>query len=170
MADIEIEKDSEREGDIDPRVYEVGYLIIPALSDEEAPKEAQAIKEFIQSTGGTVISEEAPKHFTLAYTMYRTENGKQEKFETGHFGSIKFEIDPEGVLKIKEAFDGNKNILRYIIFKTVKENTRAEIRLPQVRVERRQETVAKPVLRKEEKDVPVSEEQLDKSIEELVVE
>lgn len=173
MTDVENTEnfiDDVKDEDIDPRVYELGYHIIPAVSEEEAPKEAAAIKELIGQHGGTVFSEEAPKHMTLAYTMYRTENGKKTKFDTAHFGGIKFEMDPANVIKIKEVLDVNKNILRHIIFKTVKENTRAEIRLPQVRIERKPGMTPRTPVRKEEKSVPVSEEALDKSIEELVVE
>lgn len=156
--------------DINPRVYELGYHIIPAISEEEAPREAAAIKEFIQGNGGTVISESAPQHMTLAYAMYRTENGKKEEFETAHFGGIKFEMEPAGVASIKEVLDMNKNILRHIIFKTVKENTRAEVRLPQVRNERKQSVAPRVTPKKEEVGVPVSEKALDESIKEIVVE
>lgn len=155
---------------VDPRVYELGYHIIPAISEEEAPKEAAAIKEFIKEKGGTVISEEAPKHMELAYTMYRTDGGKKEKFDTAHFGGIKFEIDPTDVIEIKNVLDTSKNILRYIIFKTVKENTHAEVRLPQVRTERKPSVAPKTTPKKEEIGVPVSEKALDESIKEIVVE
>ncbi len=157
-------------GDIDPRIYELGYHIIPAVSDEEAPKEAVAIKDFIKSHGGVVISEEVPQHMELAYSMYRTESGKKEKFESAHFGGIKFEIDPAGVIEVKNVLDANKNILRHIIFKTVKENTRADVRLPRTRPERKPSPAPKAPLRKKEENVPVSEEALDKSMKEIVVE
>jgi len=99
---IDVMESETEEGDIDPRVYELGYHIIPAISEEEAPKEAAAIKGFIKENGGVVISEEAPKHMELAYAMYRTESGKKEKFEAAHFGGIKFEMDPTNVAKVKE--------------------------------------------------------------------
>ena len=165
-----INEEDTMDGDIDPRVYELVYHIIPDVSEEEAPREAAAIKEFIKEHGGTVISEEAPKHIDLAYDMFRTENGKKERFETAHFGGIKFEMDPTNVIEVKNVLDSNKNILRHIIFKTVKENTRAEIRLPQVRSERKHEAPLKVTPKKEEQSVPVSEEALDKSIKEIVVE
>ncbi len=175
MAEIEnteneINTIENEEEDIDPRIYELGYHIIPAVLEDEAPKEAAAIKEFIIQHGGTVISEEMPKNVTLAYTMYRTEGGKKERFETAHFGGIKFEMDPGNVSKVKEVLDLDKNILRYIIFKTVKENTRAEIRLPQVHVDRKRSVAPKATPKKEDIGVPISEEALDKSIKEIVVE
>lgn len=168
--EVKIMEDINDEGvDTEPRIYELGYHIIPAVSEEEAPQEAAAIKEFIVSHGGTAISEQASQHMTLAYPMYRTENGKKETFETAHFGGIKFEMNPAQVIEVKNVLDINKNILRYIIFKTVKENTRAEIRLPQVRVERKHGVAPKVTPRREE-SVPVSEKALDESIKEIVVE
>jgi len=163
-------EDAPENEDIDSRIYELGYHIVPAVSEEEAPREAAAIKDFIKEHGGTVISEELPKHMELAYTMYRTENGKKEKFETSHFGGIKFEIDPNSLAQIKEVLDMNRNILRHIIFKTVKENTHAEVKLPQVRLERKQSVAPKATPKKEEIGVPVSEKALDESIKEIVVE
>ncbi len=164
------EADIDMDGDIDPRVYELGYSIIPDVSEEEAPKEALAIKDFIKEHGGIVISEEAPKYIDLAYDMFRTENGKKEKFETAYFGGIKFEMTPSGVIEIKNVLDSNRNILRHIIFKTVKEDTRADIRLPHARTERKQTVAPKSTPKKEEIGVPVSEKALDESIKEIVVE
>jgi ribosomal protein S6 len=168
--EVEVMEDVDMDESLDPRVYELGFHIIPAISEEEAPKEAAAIKEFIKQNGGVVISEEAPKHVELAYAMFRTEAGKKEKFEAAHFGGLKFEMSPTDVIKVKEVLDGNKNIIRHIIFKTVKENTHAEIRLPQVRNERKQSIAPKATPKKEEIGVPVSEKALDESIKEIVVE
>ena len=164
MEDIDIEEGT------DPRVYELGFHIIPAISDEDAPREAVAVKELIKQHGGTPISEQELQHITLAYTMYRTNNGKKEKFDTAHFAGIKFEINPVEVDALKADLDLNKNILRYIIFKTVRENTRTDVRVPQGRGDRKVEIVQKSPLRKEETSSPVSETELDKSIEEIVVE
>ena len=174
MTDVEntenVIGEEENEEDIDPQVYELGYHIIPAVSEEEAPKEAAAIKEFVVAHGGTAISEQAPQHMVLAYHMYRTENGKKETFESAYFGGIKFEMSPTGVIEVKNVLDANRNILRHIIFKTIKEGTRADVRLPQVRSERKQDVTPRAPLRKKEESVPVSEEALDKSIKEIVVE
>ncbi|MEX0651940.1 MAG: 30S ribosomal protein S6 [Candidatus Paceibacterota bacterium] len=156
--------------DIDPRVYELGYHIISALSEEEAPREASAIKDFIKEKGGIVLSEEAPKHIELAYPMYRTQGGKKEKFETAHFGGIKFEIDPTDVSLIKDVLDANNNILRHIIFKTVRENTHAEVRLPQVRTDKKFASTPKNAIVEKKTEDTVSEKALDESIKEIVVE
>ena len=155
--------------DSELRIYELGYHIIPSIAEEAIPAEVSFVRTALEENDGTVISDSAPSQITLAYTMSRTENGKKEKFDTAHFGSIKFEMVPQQVLALKEKLDTNKNILRYIIFKTVKENTRSEIRIPIVKDEKKPAPVAKPI-RKPEVRVPISEEELDRTIEKLVVE
>lgn len=163
-------REENKEIDTESRVYELGYLITPALSEGEIPQETAGLKALIEKSGGVVISEQAPQHITLAYAMTRIENGKRETFETANFGSIKFEIGPRAVASLKHSLDENKNLLRYIIFKTVRENTRAEIKLPQIKIERRMGMTHRAPLRKKEESVPISEEALDRSIKELMVE
>ena len=156
----------------EPRVYELGYLLFPSIVEEKVPEQASLIKSIIEKNQSTIISDEIPRHMTLAYTMYQTKDGKKEKFDTAYFGSIKFETEPLQILLIKEELDTNKNILRYIIFKTVRENTRSEVRIPiQPKIEKKiPSTKIRTPLRKEEKKVPISEEELDRTIEKLVVE
>lgn len=159
--------------DTEPRIYELGYHILPSVSEDDIPAEIAGIKSLIKKNDGVGISEENPKNISLAYTMYRTTEGKKEKFDTAYFGWIKFEMDPKNALKVKEELDLNRNILRYIIIKTVRENTRTEMRTitaqtPKVD-QKTVSTFSKPT-RKPEKNVPVSEEELDRTIEKLVVE
>ncbi len=169
---VETTEETDAGLDAEPRIYELGYHIIPAVAEENAPQEAQALKDSITKNGGKVIADEAPQHITLAYTMYRTENGTKEKFDTAHFGTVKFEMNPEGVASLKEVLDQNKNVLRYVIFKTVRENTRSDYRFPQQRTERKQGDTNKPAATKSpeapEEKPEVSDEELDKSIKELV--
>lgn len=157
--------------DVEPRVYELSYLMVPAISEEQVPGEVGKLKELVAKHGGTVLSEEAAKPIPLAYTITRSTESRREKFDTAHFGSIKMEINPENVLQIKEVLDLNRNVLRYLIFKTVRENTRSDVKIqPQSRPERKTSGGQRVLLRKEEANVPVSEEALNKSIKDIVVE
>ncbi|MAF59580.1 MAG: 30S ribosomal protein S6 [Candidatus Pacebacteria bacterium] len=166
------DKDQGRENDngAEPRIYELGYLIIPTIKDDETEEETAKLKSSIESVGGTFLSEEIAKDTALSYTMRKGHGGKYEKFDHAYFGSIKFEADPEKATALDIELKKDDNLLRYIIIKTVRENTRATVRIaPQL------DTVAtstkrQPVKRVEEKSGPVSEEELNKSIEELVVE
>ncbi len=136
-------------------VYEVGFHIVPAVSPEKLPAEVDAIKAVLGEAKATIISEEFPKLRNLAYTMIKAIGPARHRYDTAYFGWIKYEAAPETAGDIKKAFDSNEKILRYIIVKTVRENTLYSAKvLPQEEVK--------------EGEKPVSPEEIDKSIEKLV--
>lgn len=153
-------------------VYELGYHLLPTLSDEEVQKEAASFKSLIEKQGGSLVSEEAPKPMHLAYTMVKKQEGKNAKFNESFFGWIKFETSAEGVLQVKKEVDANKNVLRYLIIKTVREYT--PIQHKELFREPEQEApkpISKPeVVENRGEGKPVSDEELDKTIKELVSE
>ncbi len=104
-------------------VYEVGYHIVPAVSPEKLPAEVDAIKAVLAGNNATIISEEAPKLRTLAYQMVKAIGPARHKYDTAYFGWIKFEAAPEAAIEVKKAMDANEKVLRYLLIKTVAENT-----------------------------------------------
>jgi ribosomal protein S6 len=155
--------------DAEPRIYEVGYHIIPSVTEEGVSAEEASIKSVIEKNGGIVISGETPRLMELAYTIERVTESKREKFDTAYFGWVKFEIDPAQIAVLKEAFDTNRKILRSLMITTVRENTRSDVHPNLGRGERKAPTKAVSDEVVEEK-APVSEEELDRTIDELVVE
>ncbi|MCC7004910.1 30S ribosomal protein S6 [Candidatus Nomurabacteria bacterium] len=150
------------------KVYELGLLIVPSISEENLPKSFSAIKEILEKAGSTFISEDLPKIRPLAYTMSQVSAGKRTKFNTAYFGWVKFEMESDVVPEVKAKLDLNKEILRFIIIKTVKENTLFGHKL-QV-VSRRGETIQTPKKEVVKEDAEkMTTEELDKTIEELVV-
>ena len=151
-------------------VYELGYHLLPTLSDEEVLKEAQSFKTLVEKSGGSLVGDEAPKQMALAYTMVKKQEGKNAKFDTSFFGWIKFEINAEDVLSIKEEVDQNKNVLRFLIIKTVREYV--PIQHKELFKEPEPEApkpISKPeMVEKKSEGKPISDEELDKTIEELV--
>ena len=150
-------------------IYELGYHLLPTLSDEEVLKEVESFKILVEKGGGSLVSEEAPKPMHLAYTMVKKQEGKNAKFDTSFFGWIKFEISAESILKINEEVDQNKNVLRYIILKTVREY--APIQHKELFKEPEPETpkpISKPEMVEKREGKPISDAELDKTIEELV--
>lgn len=161
--------------DAEPRIYEMGYHIVPSVAEEGVSAEEATIKSAIETLGGTAISAESPHHMELAYTIERVTESKREKFDATYFGWVKFEMDPIKIVDLKEVFDANRQILRYMIFKTVRENTRSDVHpaAPTGRPERKAPVVKAPVeptppVVEEKKSI--SEAELDRTIEELVVE
>lgn len=149
-------------------VYEVGFHIVPAVSPENLPAEVEAIKAILGKNGATIISEEFPKLRNLAYTITKATGPMRNHYDSAYFGWVKFEGSAESVDAIETAFTADEKILRYLLVKTVRENTLYGNKiLPQEK-----EAAAKEESKdKEHKEPaqPVSQEELDKSIDKLVI-
>lgn len=104
-------------------VYEVSYLLLPTMSEEQVPQKVASIKEALVSAGSEVISSEDPVLIDLAYSMVKVMQTSRAKADQGYFGWIKFEVSADKIDSIKKFFDNNADILRYLLIKTVKENT-----------------------------------------------
>jgi ribosomal protein S6 len=104
-------------------IYEVGYLLIPTISEEQLPGEVEKIKAVISKNNGTFISDEMPKLRNLAYTMRKSVGGGYNKYEKAYFGWVKFETEISSVPEIQKEINKNESILRSIIITTVRENT-----------------------------------------------
>ena len=109
--------------EVEPRIYELGYLLSPYIAEEKIGAEVEKIKKFLVSAGAAVIAEEEPYLRDLAYEIIKMIANKNEKFTQGYFGWIKFEASPEAAESTKIECDNNKGIVRYLLVKTVRENT-----------------------------------------------
>lgn len=162
MGNMEKEEKNEENLDRETRIYELGYLLLPTVLEDKIQDEVSLIRDLIVENQAAVISEDAPKSRTLSYEMSKTISNKIIRFNSAHFGWIKFEAYPATNITIKDKLDKNNNILRFIIVKTVKEDILAK--KPIVN----KKPLRKPALEKKTKET-VSEEEMDKTIEELVI-
>lgn len=154
----------------EPQVYEVGYQLLPSVSLESASETVSALKALIAEHGGSVIAEEAPKLTRLAYTMVQHVAGKNYKHETAYFGWVKFEAPRQAASAIKKILDANGTYLRVLIVKTVSENTLYGQRIAAARAAanaKAADTERREIAKKEVVGL-VSDEEVDKAIEELV--
>ncbi|MEX0916938.1 MAG: 30S ribosomal protein S6 [Candidatus Paceibacterota bacterium] len=140
-------------------VYEFAFHILPTVSEDDLGTKATEIRNLIEEKGGDVLFEDAPKHRELTYTMVKDIAGKKQRFSTAYFGWFVFELPRGVVTQIKEACDENPSILRFLIAKTTKEDA-----LPKLA----SSAPIKRMVADEKKGEKVSEEELDKSINELV--
>ncbi len=156
------------EKDIDSRIYEVGYLFMPTISEEKLPASYGNLKELVSSLGGNIISDDMPKMINLAYPMFKTLKNINTKFDSAYFGWVKFFMDPEKILELKKKLELDLNIIRFLIIKTVKENTIAAKRFIHRDAIRRKP----PMFKKEEagEAVEINKEEVDKQIEALIAE
>jgi len=151
----------------DPRVYEVGYHLLPTVGEERIGAEVTAIKDTIEGARGVVFAEEFPKHLDLAYPMAKVKHNKRTTYRSAYFGWMKFEATPKAVLAINEKLKGNEHILRYILLKTVRENTMAPKKMLR---ERKEEFLRGDESEESKKEEPkMTEAEIDKTIEELVI-
>ena len=163
--DIEDDASSEEGGSLE-RVYELGYLLVPTIKEEDVPGIFGNLKELITTEGGVAISDEMPKTTTLAYTMRKVVSNISSKFNTAYFGWIKFTMDTSKVLELKKKLDLDPNIIRFLILKTVRENTMAVKRFMRADMPYRKT----PTVRKspESGAAPINKEEIDKEIDALI--
>jgi ribosomal protein S6 len=160
------ERKNETEEIANNRVYELGYLLAPTISEEDLPVVFGNLKELVSSLEGIHISDEMPKMIPLAYQMVKVIANARHKFNTAYFGWIKFTMDSDKVLELKKKLDLDGNIIRFLILKTVKENTLAAKRFVngdatrrKIRFEKNENT---------ETAIPINKEEIDKEIDAMV--
>ena len=156
---------SKKEQDVAGRVYELGYLLVPTIPEEDLSVSYGNMKELIASLGAETISDEMPKMIQLAYTMQKVVSNVRSKFNTAYFGWIKFTALPETVLELKKRLDLDPTVIRFLLLKTVKENTIASKRFVRGEGEYRRPLVKKT---ENEPSVPMNKEAVDKEIDALV--
>ncbi len=154
------------------QVYELGYHILPTVVSDDLEGEVAKIRSAIEKRGGSFIAEGPTETIALAYPMFVNNGGKQTKYESAYFGWMKFELSPEeAVLLRDEDLATNAQVLRFTLFKTTREETRAQLQSEQHTILREVKTTGTIEKREvQEEGGEVSEEELDKSIDELTEE
>lgn len=159
------------EAPAEPRIYEIGYHIIPTVKEEDVEKIVSGIRSIIEKAGGSFIAEGAPSLIKLSYPMSaRVKEGeKRMEYDRGYFGWIKFESASAAVQSLSEALKLDANVLRLGIFRTVREDTRAKIKAPSLREVKRTDVIKSTPRRsvEEEGSAPVSEVDLEKAIQDI---
>ncbi len=146
----------------DNGVYELGFLLVPDITEEKLPEVFGTLKDSILARGAVAISEEFPKHIPLAYTMEKTINNKIERFNNGYFGWIKFELEGAKVAELEASLRLRTDVIRHLLVSTVRENTIASKRGFGVRRRTKDESG------KESAAPEMSKEEIDREIEALV--
>lgn len=150
------------------RIYELGYHIVPTVSEEAVAAEVTILKDVLAGAQAQIISEGFPKFRPLSYPMRKASGGKQTDFLNVYFGWLKFETSSEAVKSIALAVRKNDKILRFIIFKTVRESTLSMPRAPRANIFK--PSPRAPRVSVESAHAPVSETELEKSLEKIIAE
>ncbi len=147
------------------KIYELGYHILPNLSEDEVAKAVTGIKDVLAGMEASIIAEQFPQMMELAYDLGKEIENKLRKFSTAYFGWIKFEVETSEIEGFKTAMDKNMSVLRFIIIKTVRESTLATPKLTYQRPVRRTPAEATGVAA-----APMDEAAVDKKIDEMMEE
>lgn len=164
--DLSMKEENEISGG-DSRVYELGYLLASTIAEDNVPATYGNLKEVVASFGGVFISDDMPKMISLAYTMDKVVSNVRNKFNSAYFGWMKFSMDPEKVPELKKKLDLSNELIRFLIIKTVKENTIASKRFVS-----REGGYRKPFHTEKEKGSeeaqPINKEEIDKEIDAMI--
>lgn len=159
--------EGEEMGEVDAaesRIYEIGYLLRPTIAAEEVPREVTAIKDLLEKEDAVVFAEEFPKLRQLSYGIRKKTSGGHQTIGSGYFGWMKFEGSSEAAKRVDAHLKQLGNLLRFILIKTVRENTLAPRPRPEIRRERKEAPKPVPI----PASVPISEAELEKSLEKII--
>ncbi len=151
----------------DLKVYEVGYFLVPLIMEADVANEVAKIQFAIEERGGVSISDEFPVMRGLAYPMRKAIGDRNQVFDTGYFGWIKFEIGAENAIVLKEDIAALPNILRFILVRAARENI---FLAPKSSILGSRSSGIMEGGETREGETVISDEELDKSIEELIAE
>lgn len=150
-------------------VYELGYHLVPSLSEEEVALRVEGFKKAIADIGGEFIASGGPVSQELAYPMRKMKNGKWYGFTRSQFGWLKFTAAPERVHSWRDQLGADDTIIRFLIIKTVREDTMAAQPLfAEVHTDTRSSERLTDAPASDAK--PVSEEELNKRLGEILEE
>lgn len=152
-----------------PIIYEVGFHLVPTIAEDGVGAAVEKVRKLI-GDDAEFISEGYPTKVNLAYVIERATQGKREKYGEAWFGWIKFATTRSKVPALEAALNDSREVLRSLIIETVRE----DIAPPKARAvftsdRLKGETIHAPAAAKEAAG-PVSEVELEKSIDALTKE
>ncbi len=150
------------------QVYEIGYLLVSTIPEEKVEGEVASLRETLTKKGAEFIGEETPELRTLAYTMIKKMGTSNRRFDQGYFGWFKFALPKKEIESVKKSFEENKNMLRTLVITTIRENTYLGKKAPVEALISKEEDSA--VADVPSDSTPVSTEEIDKSIDDMVKE
>lgn len=141
---------------VEPKAYEVGYLLNPLLTEEEAGRIVVAIRNAVENEGGMIMSEGIPEMRRLAYPI--------NKQSSAYFGWMKFILKGEAAPALRAFLARQDGILRSLFVSRPEKERRPAPPRPASRP--RRESLATRTRASE--SVPVDSAEIDKRLEELI--
>ncbi|KND48469.1 MAG: hypothetical protein AB200_01925 [Parcubacteria bacterium C7867-005] len=104
-------------------VYEVGYLILPSVTEENLSKVVDKLVSVVEKAGATKLDSEEPHLEELAYSMSKSVGARKYVVDEAYIGWMKFEAESSQVEAIKIGVDKIEEVLRSLLIKTPRETT-----------------------------------------------
>ncbi|MBX4189237.1 30S ribosomal protein S6 [Candidatus Parcubacteria bacterium] len=102
-------------------VYELGYLILPSIPEENVSEVVTRLKTIVTSAGGLEIASEDPFKMDLAYTMSKVVGARKYVVKDAYIGWMKFEVEPEAVPSMQNEVKAVDEVLRFLLIKAPRE-------------------------------------------------
>jgi len=108
-------------------VYEIGYHLVPTLSEEQVTEAVKDITDLLKKNGAETVGDRFPVKIALAYTIQKRVKEKVLRFNEGYFGWVAFEMPREALATITAALDAHPGMLRYLVVRTSKDAVAAAL-------------------------------------------
>lgn len=102
-------------------MYELGYLLLPSLTDDALNDAVTAIKGILKKSGAQELDSENPVKIDLAYTMSKTVGARKYVLDDAFIGWVKFEAQSDAVQEINDAVKKMDEVIRFLVVKTTRE-------------------------------------------------
>jgi len=149
------------------RIYEVGFLLDGDLPEESISGEVQKIKDVLETGEYRFISEGIPHKRDLEYTITVSRDGSKRAYDNAYFGWVKYERQTNDIKEVQDKIRQNQNVVRFILVKAITEDLVPFKNLPKKETEKTDRREISEKVTKE--PISISKEELDKTIEELVI-
>ncbi len=127
------------------QVYELGYLVLPSISEDGLADITGKIKDLVAKEGGSIFAGEDPVKIDLAYTMVKTIGASRYVVNDAYIGWIKFESEPDTISAIRDDVKKMNEVLRSLVIKAPRESAFTFAQARQ-KLEKKEEEVIAPTL------------------------
>ncbi len=104
------------------QVYELGYLILPSIPEENLSDVVTRLKQVFVKAGGVEVVSEDPFKMDLAYEMSKVVGARKYVVRDAYIGWMKFEVEPGMVPGIQESVKAFEEVLRFLLIKAPRES------------------------------------------------
>ncbi len=107
--------ENEQEFTADPKLYELGYLLSPLVTENDLGGAVLAVKQEVEKLGGAIVEEGEVSMRPLAYPIEKVIEHKHDTFTNAYFGWFKYTLAPEKAVALKSVYEKMPNMIRFLV-------------------------------------------------------